>query len=146
MQTNTQRRCCNSHKEVEDHVHGSLRHILSIPVALLIGIVVLGTLLTTSLPTAYAHTEKLVGNQKSAIPIQQAAANKTWYFAEGSVGNSFSEFLTLFNPNSTAATVTVTYLFQSGPPKVFTHVVNPFSRGTVNANGDLQVSTTAPQQ
>ncbi len=110
MQTTNQRRCCNAHKEV-DHVHSSMRHILSIPIALLIAFVVLGTLLTTSLPTAYAHTEKLVENQKSALPLQQAA-NKTWYFAEGSVGNSFNEFLTIFNPNSTVATVTDTYLFQ----------------------------------
>ncbi len=146
MQTSSQRRWGNKRMEAGPHLHVSLRHIPSMLIAFLIGILVLGTLLATSLPAAYAYTGKLTKNLKPAIPAQPAAANKTWYFAEGSVGNSFREFLALFNPNSTPATVTVTYLFQSGSPRVFTHTVNPFSRGTVNANGDLQVPTTDPQQ
>src|SRR5574340_897833 len=145
MRTILQQRCCNDHKEV-DYVHSSKRHVLAIPLAFLVGIIVLGALFTTALPAAHAHGKMLVGAQKSGLPMQQAAANKTWYFAEGSVGNRFNEFLTLFNPNSTMATVTVTYLFQGGSPKVFTHIVNPFSRGTVHVNGDLNVPPAAPQQ
>ncbi len=146
MQTGRQPRWGRKRIEAGTHQHVSLQRISSIPIAFLIGIVVLGTLLSTSLATAYAHTEKQTGNLKPAIPAQQAAASRTWYFAEGSVGNSFREFLSLFNPNSTPATVTVTYLFQGGPPRVFTHTVNPFSRGTVNANGDLQISPENLQQ
>jgi peptidoglycan/xylan/chitin deacetylase (PgdA/CDA1 family) len=146
MQISRQPRWGREHIEAGTHRYVSLQRISSISIAFLIGIVVLGTLLSTSLATAYAHTEKQTGNLKPAIPAQQSAASKTWYFAEGSVGNSFREFLSLFNPNSTPATVTVTYLFQSGSPRVFTHTVDPFSRGTVNANGDLQISPDAPQQ
>lgn len=146
MQTDRQLGWGRKRIEAGTHSHVSLRRIASISLAFLTGIVILGTLFPTSLAAAYAHKEKQSGNLKPAIPAQQSAASKTWYFAEGSVGNSFREFLTLFNPNSTPATVTVTYLFQSGSPRAFTHIVNALSRGTVNANGDLQIPSDGPQQ
>ncbi len=46
-----------------------------------------------------------------------APANSTWYFAEGSVGGGFQEFLTLQNPDpSQASNVTITYLLQNHTP------------------------------
>jgi peptidoglycan/xylan/chitin deacetylase (PgdA/CDA1 family) len=146
MRTSCQQRCGRNREEAGPNLHVSLRHISAIPVAFLIGIVVLGTLFTTFSPATYAHTEKPNKDLKPAIQAPEAAASKTWYFAEGSVGGSFREFLSLFNPNTTPATVTVTYLFQNGSPRAFTHTVNALSRGTVNANDDLKIAPEAAQQ
>jgi hypothetical protein len=47
----------------------------------------------------------------------------------------WQEFITLFNPNSTSATATITCLFQSSRPVLLvTHTVNARSRFTVNVN------------
>lgn len=74
-------------------------------------------------------------------------ANTTWYFAEGSVGGSFSEYMTLLNPDPTnTATVNLTYLFQNKPAVIKQHLVPPSSRYTVNVNNDLGISNTAAQQ
>jgi kumamolisin len=74
-------------------------------------------------------------------------ASNTWYFAEGSVGGSFSEFITLLNPSPTqTASVTITYLFQNKPALKVQHTVNPSTRFTVSVNTDLNVPPTAPQQ
>jgi kumamolisin len=88
--------------------------------------------------------ESLAKNQTSG---RISPASNTWYFAEGSVGGSFSEFITLLNPNPTqTATVNITYLFQNKPPVTVQHLVNPSARYTVSVNADLGISTTAPQQ
>jgi hypothetical protein len=74
-------------------------------------------------------------------------ASNTWYFAEGSVGGSFSEFITLLNPSPTqAATVSITYLFQNKPAVRVQHLVNPSTRYTVSAGADLNVPGNSPQQ
>src|SRR5205085_9555882 len=74
-------------------------------------------------------------------------ANATWYFAEGSVGGSFTEYLTLLNPDPVnMATVNVTYLFQNKPAVIKQHQILPSTRYTVNVNSDLGVATSAPQQ
>jgi hypothetical protein len=61
----------------------------------------------------------------------------TWFFAEGTTRTNFQEYLTLQNPNSSAASVTVTYYTSSGQaiPKSYTIAAN--SRVTVNANTDV---------
>jgi len=75
-----------------------------------------------------------------------APANTTWYFAEGSVGGSFQEYLTILNPGTQAATVTVQYLFQNQAAVTKVHTVAASSRATINANSDLGISTSAAQQ
>ncbi len=83
----------------------------------------------------------------SQPPTRTAPANSTWYFAEGSVGNGFQEFLTLQNPSvNQSATVNITYLFEGKPSVVVTHVVPSSSRATVSVNKDLGVQTNDPQQ
>ncbi len=75
-----------------------------------------------------------------------ASAN-TWYFAEGSVGHSFQEYLTLLNPNPTQnATVTTTYLFENKPSISKQHTVTASTRTTVSVNDDLHVAISDPQQ
>ncbi len=118
------------------------------PVVSLVGILVLGLLLVTSLaPGVFAHTQYPTSNQKQEVSTQQAATSPVWYFAEGSVGGTFQEFLTLFNPNATAATAIITYLFQTSRPALsVTHSVSASSRFTVSVNIDVGVAPSAPQQ
>ena len=88
--------------------------------------------------------EALAQNQNN---LRAAPANTTWYFAEGSVGSSFQEYITLLNPNTNqTATVNLTYLFQNKPAVTLQHTVSPATRSTVSVNSDLHVSGTDPQQ
>ncbi len=83
----------------------------------------------------------------SMTKARSAPAASTWYFAEGSVGNSFQEYLTLLNTSTTqTATVTTTYLFENKPSISKQHTVAPNTRSTVSVNDDLQVKTSDPQQ
>ncbi|GAC1580006.1 MAG: hypothetical protein NVS4B1_12620 [Ktedonobacteraceae bacterium] len=83
----------------------------------------------------------------SLTKARTAAAAATWYFAEGSVGNSFQEYLTLLNTNTTqTANVTTIYLFEHKPSIKKQHAVAPSTRVTVSVNGDLNVAPTDPQQ
>jgi kumamolisin len=82
-----------------------------------------------------------VQGQRATTP---AAA--LWYFAEGSVGGSFQEYLTLQNPSiNQTASVTIKYLLQNHTPGVVTvnHSVPPSTRSTVNVNSDLGISPSA---
>ncbi len=77
-----------------------------------------------------------------------APANTNWYFAEGSVGGGFTEYLTLENPDPVNTSyVAVTYLLQTSPPstKTVNHTVNASSRVTVKVNDDLGISPTGNQ-
>src|SRR5204862_3187949 len=63
-------------------------------------------------------------------------------FAEGHLGNSFSEYMTLFNPNSTAITVAITYFAtRAGTHFLSQQTVNLPAMGVarVTANGFLFV-------
>jgi len=60
--------------------------------------------------------------------------SRTWYFAEGYTGGSFTEYLTLANPNPDNATVTVQYLLDDGSPLTQTYSVLSNSRYTINVN------------
>ena len=61
--------------------------------------------------------------------------------AEGHVGQSFNEYLTILNPNTTAANLTITYYRGSGPPVQQLLAVAANSRGTVHVNDILPSGT-----
>jgi hypothetical protein len=64
--------------------------------------------------------------------------------AEGFVDPAFDEFLTILNPNGSAASLTITYnLAGGGPPVVKTMTVPANSRGTRLVNSDLAPGTSA---
>jgi len=75
-----------------------------------------------------------------------------WYLAEGYTGPGFEEWLTLQNPNSDAATVTITYMYRGGGTSVKTKTVAGDSRETVDVNADagsnkevsIRVDSTQP--
>lgn len=88
--------------------------------------------------------EKLAQNITST---RVAPASTTWYFAEGSVGGSFQEYITLLNPSPTqVAVVNLTYLFQNRPAITVQHFVSPGTRSTADVNNDLHIPASAPQQ
>jgi hypothetical protein len=57
--------------------------------------------------------------------------------AEGHVGQSFNEYLTILNPNVAAANLTITYFLGSGPPVQQLLQVAGNSRATVHVNDVL---------
>lgn len=81
-------------------------------------------------------------SQQRSSPV-----NSTWYFAEGSVGGGFQEYITLQNPSVTnAATVKITYLFETQSAVAVTHTVNAGTRYTVSANADLNIPAAGTHQ
>ena len=96
---------------------------------------------------AFNLATNLVALAQSQRSTRTSPANTTWYFAEGSVGHGFQEYLTIQNPSvSQSATVNITYLFENKAAVVMTHVIPASSRSTVSVNQDLHVQTNDPQQ
>lgn len=78
---------------------------------------------------------------------RSAPSASTWYFAEGSVGGSFQEYITLQNPSTTSATkVNITYLFEASNAITVTHTINASTRATVSVNADLNIPVTGTHQ
>jgi hypothetical protein len=77
-------------------------------------------------------------NPSVSMPVSVVASQvaKTWYFAEGYTGGSFTEYLTLANPSPTQpAHVTVEYLLQSrSTPQVGSYTVAAATRATILVN------------
>ncbi len=101
--------------------------------------------------TTLTFTAPHADNSPFSVPVTvvAAAVSKTWYFAEGYTGGSFTTYITLANPNAVAAHVTLTYYLQrSSTPATRVVTVSANSRATINigqtigsgANGD-SVST-----
>ena len=66
-----------------------------------------------------------------------------WYFAEGRVGASFKEYLTIDNPSpSNDCPVTVQYLPETGSPVIKSFTVTHASRWTESVNKDMSVLYT----
>ena len=69
-------------------------------------------------------------------PGTQGLSN-VYSFAEGHEGNSFSQYVTLFNPNSVAISVAVTYFVTRGPSQyVSQEQVNIPAMGVVQVDGN----------
>jgi hypothetical protein len=68
-------------------------------------------------------------------------------FAEGHLGNSFSEYITLFNPNSSAITVAVTYFLTRGTSQYLSQQelnIPAMGVAQIPANSFLNVPASAP--
>jgi len=66
--------------------------------------------------------------------VGATAPGTSFYFAEGHTGANFAEYLTLLNPGSVDATVTVTYSLPGGPLPDAVLTVAAHSRATVSVN------------
>lgn len=64
--------------------------------------------------SAPALTPTATGVEEVGETPPNAGLPAVYSFAEGHLGNSFSEFITLFNPNNTPITVAVTYFITRG--------------------------------
>ncbi len=97
---------------------------------------------------AFNLATNLVALVKSQMTTRTSPTNTTWYFAEGSVGNGFQEYITLQNPSvSQSATVNITYLFEGKAAVVVSHSIPSSSRATISVNKDLSVTKpNDPQQ
>jgi hypothetical protein len=62
------------------------------------------------------------------------AFSRTWYLAEGATHAGFEEWLSLMNPNGSAANVTITYMFKGGGTKAQQVKMAATSRETVDVN------------
>ncbi len=66
------------------------------------------------------------------------STSASWYFAEGFTGSGFEEWLALQNPNPSAATATITYMFRDGTKAISkTIAIAARSRETINVNSDV---------
>lgn len=89
-----------------------------------------------------------LANAYLSLSMQRSSpAGNTWYFAEGSVGGSFQEYITLQNPSATAAAqVSITYLFENSNAVTVNHTVNASTRYTVSVNADLNIPVNGTHQ
>jgi murein DD-endopeptidase MepM/ murein hydrolase activator NlpD len=61
----------------------------------------------------------------------------TWWFAEGWTGAGFDEYVTIQNPNGSAVSVELTYLFNGGTPLVRSYGVGANQRMTINVRNEV---------
>ena len=72
-----------------------------------------------------------------------APVSGVWYFAEGRVGASFKEYLTIDNPDpNNDCPVSVQYLPETGSPVTKTFTVTHASRWTESVNADMSIPYT----
>src|SRR2546425_2473390 len=91
---------------------------------------------TTPTPKTKTPTPTTTGTPTSkATP---GPVNTTWYFAEGKVGQNFTEYLTIQNPDPVnACNVNIEYLLGAGAPVNKTLTVAAGTRWTEGVNNDL---------
>lgn len=90
---------------------------------------------------------QIVALSHTATGLRAAPASSSWYFAEGSVGGNFQEYLTLQNPDPTqTAHVSVQYLEETTPPQTVTgtYTVLPSSRFTIDVDKTVGSCVTCP--
>jgi hypothetical protein len=72
-----------------------------------------------------------------------AAPSSSWFFAEGSTGTFFDEFILLANSDSSPANVTITFTPENRAPLVRNYTVAPNSRQTVWVDAIPTLEATA---
>lgn len=85
-------------------------------------------------PMYFTYTGRMGTVQGGHNVMAVASPRQRWYFAEGYTGPGFDEYLTILNPNTTAAPVTITYFLGSGGPIVKTITVPAQQRYTVTVH------------
>jgi hypothetical protein len=97
-----------------------------------------------SASAAHLVTNAQTPSPTPSVPLKPGPVNKTWYFAEGRVGKSFREYLTIGNASNTACSVNIQYNYtldgSSTPANKMVSVnVPPASRLTESVNNDLGI-------
>lgn len=77
-------------------------------------------------------------DKKSGLDsVGATAPSKTWYLAEGNTQNGYDTWLLMMNPNDAAATTTVTYMRENGPPVTKTYTVGAHSRASIYVDQEV---------
>jgi streptogramin lyase len=84
----------------------------------------------------YMTTDKVWSFTTEDLATIIQGGSTSWYFAEGCTNPGFDTWLTLQNPNDSAATVDITYMYRDGTTKTTQKAINANSRETVNVNTD----------
>ncbi len=89
-------------------------------------------------PMYFKYQDKWDGGHNAfGAPLPQ----NQWYFAEGFTGGGFDEWLTLQNPNSTTASVIITYTFRGGSSPIARPVsIGGHSREPIDIKYDVGLS------
>src|SRR5579859_2044373 len=110
--------------------------------ALLLAVGAMSLYLKSQAAPANTHVQH-TRNALTATP-----ANNTWYFDAGSVGGGFQEYITLQNPNTAAANVSITYYLQATPTpnpihtRTVNHSIAASTRQTIDVDKDLGTSSS----
>jgi hypothetical protein len=98
------------------------------------GLVTFVTKTPTTTPTA----------TPTPTPTGIGPTSPTWYFAEGKVGQGFTEFLTIQNPDHVnSCSVSIQYLLSTSTPAPKTITVAPNTRWTEGVNSDLNTAASS---
>lgn len=114
-----------------------LRISFAILITSMVSVLIDGVVIAFHASVVHAATDLRVSRRANS------AVNKTWYFAEGRVGNGFEEFLTLENPDPAIdCSVTIQYTYSPGGTptplsKTVKVLVAHASRLTEKVNNDL---------
>lgn len=88
------------------------------------------------------HDVKVVFNYTSGYARERLVTAvfentaKEWYFAEGYTGEMYETYITVLNPNSSAANVGIKYMTGKGEVVVKNYLIDGLSRFTVNVGND----------
>ncbi len=83
------------------------------------------------------YVERLTVGDRDGTTSSGMVPATTWYFPEGQTGYDFTTWLLVFNPNSAAADVTVTYYPVGGKEVVKKYVALPQARLTIAGQKDV---------
>jgi hypothetical protein len=115
--------------KVRDKDGGEYEAMASVSIVLTLVITPTATATPTVTPTASPTAP-------ATPPTPTTIGALAWYFAEGWTGPGFDEYLTIQNPNASAASVRITYYLTGSPPVVKTFSVAGNSRDTVTVHDD----------
>lgn len=99
---------------------------------------------STSTPTPTPTNTPTPTPTGTPMPSSSGPVNQKWYFAEGKVGQGFTEFLTIENPDPvTSCSVSLQYLLSNSTPITKTITVAPNTRWTEGVNIDLNTPASS---
>jgi len=94
-----------------------------------------------------AHTQNdsvMVTRYSTVISYNHLTTNlpRTYYFAEGYTGTGTTEYLSLTNPTTNTATITVTYLFAQGSPLTRSYQMSAQAHTVLTINQEVGANQT----
>ncbi|HWZ19261.1 MAG TPA: hypothetical protein VNW73_10720, partial [Ktedonobacteraceae bacterium] len=102
------------------------------------------TTTATSIPSPTTTATSTPSPTPTGTPLPNlppGPVHPTWYFAEGKVGQGFTEFLTIQNPDPVnACNITIQYLLSSSTLNPISLTIQPDTRWTEGVNNDLGIA------